>query len=550
MKTLSRWLFCCCLALLPLGPASADDSPFKAVVLQHFFIGQQDTPLTLSGETIHGRNLISRMYLANDYRPIWNESGIKALSVALDGLAADGLNPADYRLAPIEPILAAPKLGGLDAPRAAELDILLSEAYLQAVYNLYFGKSDPQRLDPDINFTRELEGEDQAPRLLAAASEGRIEEAFDWARPKNKRYGWMKEALARYRGYQAAGGWELLPEGKALKPGLSDPRIPDLRKRLAVTGDLPANAGAGPDPELYDAKLQEAVEAFQRRHGIEADGVVGPGTLAALNTPVEARIDQIRVNLERQRWIMHEAYDEFMVVDIAGFQVYWVKDDQVIWEEQAQVGKEYTRTPVFKDNIRILEFNPTWTIPPGILRRSILPALKKDPGYLGKKGYLLLTQDGKRGDPKSVNWHTLKGFPYIISQPPGPDNALGLVKFLFPNPHLVYLHDTNHRELFDRSKRTFSSGCVRVRNPFDLAERLLAGQGDWDRKRIDQVVASGATTRVKLEKPLRILIVYGTARAEEGRVHFRPDIYQRDAAVLKALDGAFRVRKQDLARSD
>jgi len=546
MKSLSHWLFYCCLALFPLGPAAADSSPFKAQILQRFFVAGQDVPLTLAGETIHGRHFISRMYQANDYRPIWNQGGIEALSAALDGLAADGLNPADYRFAAIESALTAPKPGDLDAPRAAELDILLSEAYLRALYNLYFGKADPQRLDPDINFARELDSEEQVSPLLAAASEGRIEEAFDWARPKNKRYGWMKQALARYRGYQAAGGWEPLPEGQTLKPGESDTRVPLLRKRLAVTGDLSGDTGAGADPELYDAKLQQAAEAFQRRHGIEQDGIIGPGTLVALNTPVEARIDQIRVNLERQRWIMHEAYDEFMVVDIAGFQVYWIKDDQVIWQEPVQVGKDYTRTPVFKDDIRILEFNPTWTIPPGILRRTILPALKKDPGYLGKKGYLLLTQEGEQVDPKSVDWNTLKGFPYIVRQPAGPDNALGLVKFLFPNPHLVYLHDTNHRELFDRSKRTFSSGCVRVRNPFDLAERLLAGQGDWDRARIDQVVASGATTRVKLERPLRILILYATARAQEEQVYFSPDIYQRDAAVLEALDGAFRVRKQDL----
>lgn len=550
MKMLSRWLFCCCLVLLPLGQAGADETLFKEAVLQHFFIDQQDAALTLAGEIIHGRNFISRMYQDNDYRPIWGESGIKALSSALDGLAADGLNPVDYRLEPIGSILAAQKLAGLEAAHAAELDILLSEAYLRAVYNLYFGKADPQRLDPNINFAQALEDEDQAPRLLAAARDGRVEEVFEWARPDNKRYGWMKEALARYRGYQAAGGWEPLPEGKAVKPGESDPRVPSLRKRLVVTGDLPADSGSSPDLELYDEKLQEAVQGFQQRHGIEADGIVGPGTLAALNKPVAARIDQIRVNLERQRWVLHEAYDEFLVVDIAGFHVYWIKDDRVIWEEPVQVGKEYTRTPVFKDKIRILEFNPTWTIPPGILRRTILPALKKDPGYLGKKGYLLLTQDGKRVDPGSVDWHALKGFPYIVRQPAGPDNALGLVKFLFPNPHLVYLHDTNHRELFDRSQRTFSSGCVRVRNPFDLAERLLAGQGDWDRKRIDEVVASGASTRVKLERPLRILIVYATVRADEGRVHFRPDIYQRDAAVLKALDGEFQVRKQDLARGD
>jgi murein L,D-transpeptidase YcbB/YkuD len=311
-----------------------------------------------------------------------------------------------------------------------------------------------------------------------------------------------------------------------------------------VTGDLASAEST--DPQLFDAALAAAVKAFQERHGLDADAAVGAGTLAALNVPVQARIEQLRVNLERQRWIMHEAYDEFLVVDIAGFRAYWVKDDEIIWQEQVQVGKEFTQTPVFKDQIRYLDFNPTWTIPPGILQRSILPALKKDPGYLNKKGYELLTQDGKPVDPAGVDWKALKGFPYIVRQPPGPDNALGLVKFMFPNPHYVFLHDTNHRELFDRSNRSFSSGCVRVRNPFDLAERLLAGQDGWDRARIDQVVASGRTTRVNLDRPLRILIAYGTASADGERVYFKPDVYKRDARVLAALDGEFRVRQRDI----
>ncbi len=541
-------LLCCCLVQLPLGLAGADEAPFKEEVLRRLPTGGQDAAPTLAGQAIHAGRFIGRMYQANGHRPIWNKAGIKALSSALDALAADGLNPADYRFPQIEPTLTNPDPGAQEPARAVEMDILLSETFLRVVYNLYFGKADPERLDPDINFARELEAKDLAPDLLAAAREGRIEDAFDWARPKNERYVWMKQALARYRGYQTDGGWQPIPEGKTLKPGESDPRAHQLRNRLAITGDLPPGGEAGPEPELYNPILQNAVESFQRRHGLEADGIVGQGTLAALNVPVEQRIDQIRVNLERQRWVMHEAYDEFMVVDIAGFKVYWVKDRQVIWSEQVQVGKAFTHTPVFKDRIRYLEFNPTWTIPPGILRRSILPGLKKDPGYLNKKGYLLLTQDGKQVDPKAVDWNALKGFPYIVRQPAGPDNALGLVKFLFPNPHLVYLHDTNHRELFDRTSRTFSSGCIRVRNPFDLAERLLEGQGDWNRARIDQVVASGKTLRVNLEQPLRIIIVYGTARAEDGRVHFRPDIYQRDAAVLAALDGEFRVRRKDLAK--
>jgi L,D-transpeptidase YcbB len=190
-------------------------------------------------------------------------------------------------------------------------------------------------------------------------------------------------------------------------------------------------------------------------------------------------------------------------------------------------------------------FNPTWTIPPGIMYRTILPNLKKDPNYLGKKGFLLLTHDGKEVDPLSVDWASIDKMPYIVRQPAGPNNSLGLVKFLFPNKHLVYLHDTNHREHFADASRSFSSGCVRIEKPFDFAEKLLAGQGDWNRSKIDATVSSGETKWVKLDKPIRIIIAYSTASARNGKVRFKEDIYHRDNKVLKALDAPFKIRAQD-----
>jgi murein L,D-transpeptidase YcbB/YkuD len=511
---------------------------------------QQTLEQRLSGErpmadqTLYAAGLMQRMYELNGQQPLWQDRAIDDLMQAVDSLAADGLTPADYRFPELAGLLERRASGSLMPDELADLDLLLTESFARAVYNLYFGKVDAERLDSSINFLRTLEEtNDPATWLLGYIQEGQVARAFEQARPKNIRYRWLQDALARYRTYAAAGGWQALPDGELLKPGQRDPRVSALRDRLAITGDLsdPANA----DPEHFDVRLESAVKGFQQRHGLQADGVVGPSTLAALNVPVQARIEQIRVNLERQRWIMHEAYDEFLVVDIAGFQVYWIKDDEIVWQEPTQVGKEYTQTPVFKDHIRYLEFNPTWTIPPGIIKRTVLPNLKKNPDYLAQKGYRLLTLEGKSVDPATVNWQDLKGFPYMVRQPPGPDNALGLVKFMFPNPHYVFLHDTNHRELFDRTRRTFSSGCVRVRNPFDLAERLLTGQDGWDRGRIEQVVASGKTTRVNLERPLRILITYSTAMASQDQVYFKPDIYQRDAPLLTALNGAFQVHRRD-----
>jgi murein L,D-transpeptidase YcbB/YkuD len=536
-----------CLVSILFQPAIAETDSFKSQVSA--LLGSKDSHILakLSGKTVYATQFIYQMYQCRGFKLIWNDDGIASLSTALESLKEDGLTADDYRFAEFDSQLRAANRTSLGPGRMVEMDILLTEAFLRAVYNLYFGRADPERIDANINFTRSHPGEGPIPRLLRYITQARIDDAFDWARPKNKRYQWLKTGLARYREYQAAGGWDPIPAGEILKPGITHPRVAMLRTRLAVTGDLPAGVTVTDDSELFDEILKSAVERFQTRHGLEADGVVGAETLAAMNVPVKERIDQIRVNLERGRWILHEAYADYLVADIAGFNIFWAKDEDVFWQEQIQVGKEYTKTPVFKGEIRYLDFNPTWTIPPGILRSSVIPGLKKDPDYLNKKGYQLLTRDGKPVDPKTVNWKALKGFPYIVRQPPGPDNALGQIKFMFPNPHFVFLHDTNHREFFARTKRTFSSGCIRVRNPFDLAERLLAEQDDWTRARIDEVVASGKTKRVILRRPVRIFIAYNTARvpAAGSQVVFRPDIYKRDARVLAALNSPFRLHQRD-----
>jgi murein L,D-transpeptidase YcbB/YkuD len=243
------------------------------------------------------------------------------------------------------------------------------------------------------------------------------------------------------------------------------------------------------------------------------------------------------------RWVFRDLPDEFIIVDIAGFHVYVVKNGLQVWESRVQVGKPYHATPVFKDTMRYLDFNPTWTIPPGILRRSTLPAIRKDPGYLQRSNMTVLTTSGTVVDPSTIDWAATAtgGFPYMIRQEPGPDNALGRVKFMFPNKYMVYLHDTPSKGLFARSERTFSSGCIRVQNPFDLAELLLADQG-WDRSRIDQVVASKKTTRVNLENPITVMLLYWTAEVDQdGTVHFRNDVYDRDAPIIQGLDEPFRV---------
>jgi murein L,D-transpeptidase YcbB/YkuD len=496
------------------------------------------------GQRIFGKFFIRRMYEENGFFPLWKPKAIASLSRALNALEDDGLNPGEYRFAAIEPFLRSPNRSRHSLVESAQLDILFTEAYLRALYHLYYRQADPKGVDPNNNFARARDGKDRSRQLLRWIERGQIEAAFDWARPKSKRYQHLRKGLARYRQSQKnAKRFPKVDRGGTLRPGDTDARIAQVRRRLAASGELSSASGSN----TYDDALVAAVKRFQRNNGLGADGVIGPGTLGAMNASGSSRIDTIRVNLERQRWMLHEDKGEFLAVDIAGFMIYWSKNGRIIWKEQVQVGKKYTNTPIFKDKIEYLVFNPTWTIPPGILRRTILPGLKKNPGYLDAKGYQLLSNSGQRLDPYSINWKGMSRFPYSVRQPPGKKNALGLVKFMFPNKHHVFLHDTNHREYFARQVRTTSSGCIRLRNPFDLAERLLKNQG-WSRARIDKVIRSGKTTRVNLKKPMRILIFYSTAWADEnGQVTFKNDVYNRDAKVLKALDGPFRFHQVDSA---
>ena len=537
---LAATLFIFISFLLP-GTLWADDG-FEAEVASRIKARGNSGYYTVEQQTLYSSHFITSLYRANGNKPVWDKESIKTLLIEIQKLENDGLNPKDYWLDSMSVFI---NTKNIDAKSDVDLDMLLSEAFIRAYYNLRIGKVDPEALDKNFNFPKKLQKNKLLPGIIKQVINGEISESLNDARSSDTLYVNLRKALIQYKKYKAAGGWPLIPKGETLKPGQKNARIAQIRDRLAITGDY---QGSTVDPELFDSTLETAVKHFQRRHGLDIDGLVGPGTLAAMNLTVEQKINQLRVNLERQRWYADEIHDEYIVADIAGYRVFWVKDNEVIWETKSQVGKSYTQTPMFKSNVSTIEFNPTWTIPPSIMKKSILPGLKKDPDYLSKKGFLLLTFKGEEVDPKTVDWSsiaTIKTMPYMVRQPAGPNNALGMVKFLFPNKHYVYLHDTNHRWYFNQASRSFSAGCVRVDKPFDLAERLLAGQDDWDRNKIDTVTASGVTTRVSLKKSIRIVLAYNTASAREDVVYFKEDIYKRDIKVLEELNEKFKLRITD-----
>lgn len=452
--------------------------------------------------------------------PSLNAKGAAVVRV-LGRAERQGLRPTDYELP--------------DSGTTEELDRAVTRSLLRYLTDLQAGRIAPRKADPDLFvFQRSVDG----PAMLETVhGSAEPEKAMAALAPGNPVYRRLRRLLLDYRVLAQAGGWLSVAEGETLKPGMTDPRVSSVYRRLAATDDLtPSNEAS----DLYDPALESAVRQFQRRHGLDADGAIGAKTVAALNVPVDVRIRQIILNMERFRWMPDDFGDDHVFVNMAGFELDYVVHGVTRLSMRVVVGRPYRETPIFSDAIRYLEFNPTWNVPARIAAQDLLPKIQKDPAYLTSGGYELYAgyQDGApRVDPGTVNWAALpKGrFPYRLRQAPGEKNALGQVKFMFPNKFDVYLHDTPARELFAKSVRNFSSGCIRLQKPITLAEAMLQADGQ-DPARVRAVLDSKKTTRVNLATPVPVHLTYLTAWiGEGGTVEFRDDIYGRDALLAKAL---------------
>ncbi|ACE83169.1 cell wall degradation protein [Cellvibrio japonicus Ueda107] len=300
----------------------------------------------------------------------------------------------------------------------------------------------------------------------------------------------------------------------------------------ASVSSLPA---INPD-EVFDEYLVEAVKTFQREQYLEVDGAIGPATRAALNVSAKTRLEQIRVNLDRARWLLHSIPPEMVLVDIAGFKVTYFKASQPIWRSRVQVGMAYRTSPLFRSEVNYITLNPTWTVPPTILRKDILPKLRKgDLSYLRDNRIRVLNRQGQELDPASIDWQ--RPGAITLRQDAGPKAALGKAVIRFPNSHAVYLHDTPHQRLFEKSQRAFSSGCIRVERALELVQLLLSDTPGWDAAAIEKALATGNTRNVILARRVPILLAYWTADViDEHKVVFKPDIYARDPVLLAALN--------------
>jgi murein L,D-transpeptidase YcbB/YkuD len=468
---------------------------------------------------------VAEFYAQRQWQPVWDDARYRALLAALADTYTDGLNPEDYFLSRLQNF---PR----DNDARAERDMLATHAYLLALAHLFHGKVDPQKLDSHWNFdARQFDPEHGLAQARQAVERGDIAGIFARARPSAPQYDQLRAALKRLRAM--APGWVTLPAGLTLKPGASDARTPLLRQRLQQIGFLPDGTVA--EPEIYDPALEEAVRRFQSESYLNADGEVGPRTLAALNVPLSQRIDQVRVNLERARWLLHELKDEFVIVDVAGYRVSYVRDGKAVWRSRVQIGKEYRATPIFKSTITYLTLSPGWVIPPTIFRNDTLPAIRRDVGYLARNRLHVYNAAGKLIPASSVDW--AKPGNIILRQEPGANGALGELVIRFPNSYAIYLHDTPHQALFNNSQRATSSGCIRVENIHELGVLLLNDPEKWNRDAMQTVINERKTREVRLAKSVPILLAYWTVDVgDDGHVAFKPDVYRRDGGVLAGLD--------------
>jgi len=345
----------------------------------------------------------------------------------------------------------------------------------------------------------------------------------------------LQAELQRHRNLAASGGWPVLPDGPTIRPGSDDPRVGTLARRLTASGDL---ADDKIDSFYYDETLQDAARRFQARHGLATDALVGRATLRALNVPIEKRIDQIRVNLERVRALSDVDEDHLVLVNVAAFRATIIREGQVAWTMKVIVGEKEDQTPELRSELKSVVFNPTWSVPHSIASEEMLPKIKQDPDFFHRGGYRLSDREGNPVDPAEVDWsaYSIRHFPFRLVQQPGPQNQLGKIKFMIPNPYSVCMHDTPARSLFASTNRARSHGCIRVDDPLTFAEFVLRNEG-WTRKEIDSQIESGNTKTIALANPLPVYVLYMTAEVDDlGRIHFYDDLYGRDARILQELD--------------
>ena len=488
-------------------------------------------------EYIFSNHVLPEIYRKNQYKLNWqNRKNREDALSSLENSWADGLEPEDYHLNTLYHL--RDRIMTSDEPEPEDMavfDLLITDGLMLYASQLIKGKINPRTLDIHWNFgERELPKD--AIKLFTDAIETRtICEALYALRPQHPLYQRFIDERIRYQRIMDNGGWNKIIFERAIKPGEKSSLLGSLYNRLAITSDITDTLLLV--DSIYSGQLVEAVKHFQSRHGLEPDGVIGKNTMEALNVPVSARIRQINTNMERMRWVINDFSKDMLLINIAGYNLSLYQDSVRQFETKVMVGTYYNQTPVLKSRMQYLVFNPSWSVPYSIATKEILPKLQEDSSYLANKNMILLNTQGNVVNPATVDWKSVStnNFRFTIKQNPGPGNALGHVKFMFPNNFSVYLHDTPSRYLFAREERAFSHGCIRVQNPLSLAEKLLQDK-NWDMEKIMEVIDNGEEKTIHLKKPIDVFLFYWTSGfLDNGEIYFIKDVYNRDQKIDEGL---------------
>lgn len=547
-----------CLALLAAAPAALmaqtrdeEEALVRATIrgvveeARHPFLRWPDFP--------DYRDELQAFYEPLDYQLAWFTGGRMnpQTRVAVDELLeADrqGLHPEDYDAVRLDSLRHGFESDPDPPPDVRALfDVALTIGLFRYLSDVQSGRVDPANLN--IGFKIERTRSDLPAQVRAAVAEGRIPELIEEAQPQLLEYRLLVQALARYRELAGATEQPVLPQPSSdVQPGQRYAGLPQLRQLLIAVGDLSGSEG-GPVSLLYEGEIVEAVKRFQMRHGRTVDGVLGPATLASLGVPLSKRVEQIELALERLRWLPPLDTTRFIAVNLPAFRL-WALDplrqeQRPVLSMRVVVGKAlHKQTPVFMEKMRWLEFRPYWNVPYGITVREILPLAREDTAYLSRNGYEIVPHFGGAVQPVPATEASLEQLgsgQLKLRQRPGPNNSLGLVKFILPNSADVYLHATPATQFFERSRRDFSHGCIRVEDPVALAEFVLADEpGGWTRERIVAAMDGARSSRVVLTRPIPVVIFYTTALASAaGTVSFYDDLYGHDRMLAAALAAGY-----------
>lgn len=477
--------------------------------------------------------LLNKFYAPRGFQPVWvSEAGplfmAGQLLLTLQSAEQEGLDAGSYHESLIERVWSDLSVSGL-----VRLELLLTNAFLHYIVDIRSSRIDPEMVDQLWNIPIAKADPIAIMNGLLAASN--FDVALTQLPPPHPGYLRLREALADYQRLEKRGGWPTMAPGPYLRLGVNHEQVPALRNRLMMEGDL--QLGPVSDENLFDTPLQFAVKRFQVRHGLKVDGVVGPATREAMSVPVTKRIEQIKLNMQRWRWLPRNLGKRYLMVNMPAYELAVMENNQMLFTMPVIVGTPERPTPVVKGGIYSVVFNPYWTLPPTIIFEDIVPRQQRDPEYLKSRGIRLFAYNtgGKEVDPSQVDWTRVdkNHFPYILRQDPGPSNPLGRIKFLFSNEYQVYLHDTPKMHYFYETSRHFSSGCIRVAEPVKLASYALGDrESGWTPEHIRRVIASGETRNEELSRSLTVYLLYWTAWVGEGgSLFFREDIYEQDASA-------------------